>query len=240
MSTVQQRPAIRNLIWLGGKNTARDPVPVQITPKRFETKTRTSNLAMRVDRCFTMTGMPNVRNRREFTLPWADVREPELIEHLDVLAAAGQPFGLGIWKQETDVFDGDGENTTFFLQRRQLLAVVMPSTPYPDYPTRVIRCDKSYLDPTHAETELTVVDKTAATIDTGDPGAGEAWIETDGHQIGNLWVSKMRLGTAPPDAHDCLVAIYLPLYEVVIEAEQPRQYAIALVEQRSLRLVEFG
>lgn len=240
MSILQQHSAIRCRIWIGGMTSTRDPMPVQITPKRFETKTRTSNLATRVDRCFTMEGMPNVRNRREFALPWADLREEGLLEHLDILAAIGQPFGLGLWKQETDVFDGDGVATTFYLQRRLLIPGVVPQTSYPDFPTRVIVYDKPYIDPTKTATELTVVDKTAATIDTGTPGAGEAWVETDGRQFGNLWASKMRLGTAPPDEHDCLVAIYLPLYEVVIDAEQPRSYAQALVEPRSIRFIEFG
>lgn len=240
MTDIQQSSAIRTRIWLGGKYTTRDPLPVQISPKRFEVKTVTSNLGLRVDRPFVFAGFPNVRNRREFTLPWADLREPPMLEHLDVLANIGQPFGLGLWKQEYDIFDGDATNKTFFLQRRQLLPVVTPSPTFPDYPTRVIVYDRSYLDPAAVATEQTVVQKTNATIDTGNPPAGTAWVESDGRQIGNLWVSEIRLGTAPPAASDCVVAAYLPLYTVVVDQEAPRSYAQALVEPRSLRLVEFG
>lgn len=237
---VRQQGGIRNRMWIAGRFVERDPVPIQVTPKRFDAKVRTSNLGMRIDRPFTMAGMPNIRNRREFVLPWSDLREPGLLEHLDTLAAIGQPFGLGLWKQDYDVFDGDGANKTFYLQRRQLLPAVTPPTSFPDYPTRVTVYDRSYLEDGATPTSLTVVAKTSSDIDTGDPGAGEAWIEGDGHQVGNLWVSKMRLETAPPDAHDCVVVAYLPLYQVVIDTDQPRSYGIAGQEPRSIRMVEFG
>lgn len=236
---LQQHNGIRTRVYIGGKYTTRDPL-VQIGSKRFEAKQRTSNLAMRVDRAFTLAGMPNVRMRREFVLPWSDLREPGMLEHIDILTAVGQPFALGLWKHEYDVFDGDAENKTFYLQRRQLLEVTTPVILPGDYPTRVTRYDKSYLDPAAVATELAVVQKLAADIDTGDPAAGEAWVESDGHMIGNLWVSKLRVGTAPPDAHDCLVAAYLPLYAVLIDAEQTRSYPQSLMEPRTLKMIEFG
>src|SRR5690242_18654399 len=116
-----QHNAIRTKIWIGGRFSERDPLPVQVTKKRFEAKNPTSNLGLRVDRCFAMAGQPNVRNRCQFVLPWATLPEPALLEHVDILAGIGQPFGLALWKHEYDVFDGDGESTMFFLQRRQLL-----------------------------------------------------------------------------------------------------------------------
>lgn len=240
MTAIQQKNAIRQRIYLAGMICERSPQSVQLTQKRFQVSTRTSNLGLRVDRAFTMAGMPNVRNRRELTLPWPTITEPPLLEHIDRLVAAGQPFGVGIWKQEYDVFDGDGDATTFYLQRRQLLPVLTPDAMPADYPTRVTVYDKSFLDPTATPDELDVVDKTAATIDTGDPASGEAWIETDGHQVGNIWVSKVRLGDPAPLASDCLIAAYLPLYTMVVDQEQPRSYAQALQEPRSLKLVEFG
>lgn len=239
MTDLQQHRGMRQRVWLGKNFISRDPLPIQITAKRFQTLTRTANAGTRVDRLFT-PGLPNIRNRREFNLPWSTIAEPALLEHIDILTAIGQPFGLGLWKQEYDVFDGDGVSKTFYLQRRQLLPAVVPPTEFPDYPTRVVLYDLPYTDPASVATELTVVQKLSADIDTGGPAAGEAWVESDGSQIGNLWVSKMRLGTAPPLASDCLVAIYLPFYQVVIDQDAPRSYAQALQEPRTLKLVEFG
>lgn len=244
MTDIRQQAGIWTRVWLGGKFIGiHDPVPIQITPKRFETKTRTSNLAIRVDRVFT-PGMPNIRNRREFFLPWSDLREPGILQHVDILAAIGQPIELGLWKPETDVFDGNALTKTFYLQRRQILPAVTPPTTFPHYPTRIIRYDKSYLDPTATATELVLVNKTSAEINAGDPGSGSsgnlAWVEKEGDQFGNVWRTKVKLYTAPPDALDCLVAIYLPLYLVVVEAENQRSYAQSLVEPRGFRLTEFG
>lgn len=236
----EQRAAIRTRIWIGGKFTSRDPVPVQMTSRRFEVKTRTSNLGMRVDRCFTLADMPNVHVRGEFVLPWPDLRESDLLQHLDVLTSIGQPFGLGLWKPVYDVFDGDGVATTFLLQRRLLLPAVTPPTVEDDYPTRVLVFPSSYLDDPSAGVETAIVEKTSSTIDTGDPSPGEVWIETDGHLVGNLWTTTLRFGTAPPDASDCVVVQYLPLYTVVVDQDTPRSYDRALVEPRGLRLVEFG
>jgi len=246
MAETRQHNAIRSRIWLGGKFISRDPVPIQITPKRFEAKTRTSNLAMRVDRCFTMGGMPNVRNRRDFTLPWNDLREPAMLEHIDILSNIGQPFPLGLWKQEYDIFDGDGQNQTFYLQRRQLLYApggALPAVLFDDFPTRVVTYDKSYLDSTAVGTEYAadkILQVHQADIDTGDPYPDEVWMSIEGEQFGNLWVSKIRFGTAPADASDNVTIIYLPLYEVVLDNEQPRSYVQSLVEPRTLKLVEFG
>jgi hypothetical protein len=240
MTEFQQQAAIRTKIWLGKNFITRSPLPVQVTPKRFETKTRTQNLGTRIDRVFTTAGMPNIRNRREFVLPWETIIEPEILEHLDILTAIGQPFGFGLWKHETDVFDGDGVSTTFYLQRRQLLPSVVPQTEFPDYPTRIIVYDLPYTDPAAVATPVTVIQTPSVDMDTGGPSAGEAWVENEGSQIGNLWVTRVRLGTPPPAAFDCLVAIYLPFYEVVVDAEAPRSYAQALREPRTIRLWEFG
>jgi hypothetical protein len=242
MTELRQTAGITTRVWIGGKFASRDPVPLQISSKRFEKKTQTSNLASRIDRAFTMAGMPNIRNRREFVLPYANIHEPGLLEHLDILTAIGQPFGLGLWKQEYDVFDGNASSLTFYLQRRQLLPNVTPPTTLDNYPTRIIVYDKSYLDPTATPTELTVTQKTAAEMAAGSPGTGVAWIDKAGEQIGNLWIDKFTLHSdnTPPAVSDCLVAIYLPLYEVTIDQEAPRSYAQSLQEPRGLKLSEFG
>jgi hypothetical protein len=240
MPEIQQANAIRTRVWMGGDFFFRDAVPIQIAETRFEGMTRTANLGLRVDRNWTGPLFPNIRNRFDITLPWEDLREPGLLERIDILAQTGQPFGLGLWKQVYDVFDGDGETTDFVLQRQQLLERVTPPVEFEDYPTRVVVYDRPYAEPGASPTELTVVQKTNADIDTGDPGAGEVWVESDGHSEGSNRVARMRLGTAPPDALDCVVAIYLPFIWVVIKAQPPRSYAQALVEPRALQLAEFG
>jgi len=243
MADIQQQPGIRHRVWMGNKVLIRDPLPIQITPRRFETKTRTSNLGLRVDRAYTMEGFPNIRNRREFSLPWRDLREADLLEHLDVLAAVGQPFPLGLFKLETDVFDGDGENTTFYLQRRQLIYAPGGMIPNPrplDWETRIRVFDKSYLDSTAVELPVCVVQVPQADIDTGGPTGADVWVSVEGEQFGNVWASKVRFGTAPPDATDNIIAHYLPLYEVVIDQENSRSYGENLMEPRALKMVEFG
>jgi hypothetical protein len=240
MPDVLQQPAIRNRVWLGDRFLSRDPVPIQITPRRFEAKTRTSNLAMRVDRPYLGAGLPNLRNRHDITLPWSTVQESGMLEHLDVLISKGQPFDLGLWKHVYDVFDGDGTTTAFYLQRRQLRANVTPPFDPPDYPTRVTAYDAPYGTVGASATEYTVVAKTSSNIDTGTPGTNEAWIESDGRTAGNLRITKIRLTPAPPDVSDSLVVAYMPLYSVVVDEESPRSYALAMVEPRAFRLIEFG
>lgn len=217
---------------------------MQVTQKRFETKTRTSNLGMRIDRAYRGPGYPNVPNRKEFSLPWSDIRQPDLLEHLDILASVGQPFALGLWKQETDVFDGDGETKTFYLQRRQLIYAptgMIPTPQPPDYDTRIMVYDRSFLDSAAIKVEpLNVTQVAPGEIDDGDPYPDEVWIQSEGEQSGNLWRTKIRFGTAPAAATDNIVAIYMPLYTVVVDQEAPRSYAQSLVEPRQLKLVEFG
>jgi hypothetical protein len=242
MTDLRQQAGLRTHTWIGGRFTVRDGVPIQINTKRFETKTLTSNLGSRIDRVFTLAGMSNIRNRNEFFIPYSDLREQGLLEHLDILANVGQPFGLGLWKQHYDVFDGDGSALTFYLQRRQLLPNVTPPTTFADYPTRITVYNKSYLDPTATPTVLTVQQKTAAEMAAGSPASGQAWIDKAGEQIGNLWVDKFVLNSAqtPPDASDCLIAAYLPLYEVTLDQESARSYAQSMVEPRAFKFSEFG
>ncbi|MDQ5870843.1 MAG: hypothetical protein M3547_01370 [Acidobacteriota bacterium] len=233
MSEEQQQPGIRNRIYLGGRLFLRGPSPIELTPERYESHVRVSNLGLRIDRPQTTAGLPNIRNRHRYLLPWDTIEEASLLEHLDSLAAMGQPCDLGIWKHTTDMWDGDSVTTDFLLQRRQLLPSVTPPTAWPDYPTRVLVTDKPYDDPTATVTPQTVVPKTFATIDTGTPAAGEAWIESDGRRIGGLFVSKMRLGTAPPNVRNCLRAIYLPFYKVAIAEERARVYTAGMIEPRA-------
>lgn len=232
-----QTNAIKSKVWLGGRELARDPVPVQIVSKRFEVKTRVSNLSLRIDRAFVMEGMPNIPNRREFTLPWSDIREPAMLDHIDVLSAVSQPFGLGLWKQEYDVFSGDGTTQTFYMQRRQLLSFATPEPVLPEYSTQVTLYDRSYTDPDAVATDLEVLQQ--VDIDgAGTPGSGQVNVEQNGRQVGNLWVTKMIFGDVPADAFDNIIVRYVPRYEVVIDQEAPRAYPARLVESRNLKLVE--
>jgi len=238
MSIEQQQGAIRNRLYIGGRKFFVDPAPIELTPQRYESQVRVSNLGLRIDRPQTTSGLPNIRNRHGFLFPWETLLKEDLLEHLDLLAAKGQPFDLCLWKQVTDMWDGDGATMAFYLQRRQRPATVEATPEFPDYPTRVVVSDLPFGDPTASLTPLDVIPKTFATIDTGTPGADEAWIETDGRRIGGLFVSKMRLGTAPSDVRDCLWAIYLPLYKVVIAEERPRVYSAGMIEPRAYRLLE--
>jgi hypothetical protein len=241
MTDIQQGNAIRARIWLGGQFIARDPVPVQMTPKRYEAKTPLSNLSKRIDRAQGVPGLPNILTSYEFTLPWSDLREPAVLEHIDQLDAVGQPFGLGLWKQEYDFFDLDGTGTIAnrYLRRRQLLQYATPPAAPADFPTRAILYDSAYGTGAATPTELAVIPKASADIDTSGPGPGEAWVENEGRQVGGLWLTKVRVGaTSFPDAHDCLVFIYLPLYTVAIKDGSPRSYAQALREPRTLVLEE--
>jgi hypothetical protein len=143
------------------------------------------------------------------------------------------------------MWDGDGVTKTFLLQRRQLLpnveAAGLPATMEDDYPSVVLVYDVPFGTAGAADpTELTVVRKTTANINSGDPSAGEAWIEDEGHKIGNLWVSTMRLEAAAPDLHDILRVRYLPLYQMVIDKESQRRYDAGMIEPRGLSLREFG
>lgn len=240
MSYNYQEPAIRNPIWLGGRVFERGPSTLQMTAHRFEQATRVSNLGLRMDRPYIPAGaaMPNVRTRVEFNFQWPTLQEDALLDHLDSLIAKGQPFELAIWKHVYDVFDGDGTTTSFLLQRRLALPTVTPATVFADYPTVVKHIDAPYGTVGATETLYTVVYKTTAEM-TGSPASGEAWIETTGHRINNLWVSSMKVNPAPADGADTLVAAYLPLYEVVPDEGQ-RAYTQGVVEPRTVRLQEFG
>jgi hypothetical protein len=238
MTDTQQQPGIRTRIWLADRFLGRDPVPLEIRPKRFDAKTLTSNLSLRIDRPYLGEGLPNLRNRHEFRLPWKTVMEAEQIEHLDMLSSVGQPFDLGLWKHVYDFFDGDGTTTTFYLQRRQLLPNVTPLTEYPSYPTTATFYDAPYGTVGATATSKTVVQKTTADIAGGSPSSGEVWVEDTGHKIGGFWLSTVECAEAPADVHDALVIAYMPLYAVVIDEEGPRSYSEGMVEPRDYRLVE--
>jgi hypothetical protein len=185
--------------------------------------------------------MPNIRIRKEFNFGWPTIDQDSLLDHLDSLLAKGQPIDLAIWKQEYDIFDGDGTTTTFLIQRRLVLPTVTPPTEFPSYPTVVKRCSQiygTYEDPTGIETLYTVIYKTTAQM-TGTPASGEAWIEDTGHRINGLRVSTLKVNPAPANVSDALVVIYLPLYQAT-PAEAQRSYPHGLGEPRTVRLVEFG
>ncbi len=235
----EQEPGIRTSLWIGNRLVFRGPSPIGLAPERFEQRTRTSNLGLRVDRPYLGTGLPNIRSRHKLTFPWKTIGEPEVIAHLDILANTGQPFDIGIWKHVYDVFDGDGTTKIFYLQRRQILPTVTPPTEFPSYATQATFYSAPYGDPTATATSKTVVQKTTAEM-SGTPSSGEVWIEKTGHRTGGLWVSTVKCAEAPDDAFDALVISYMPLYSVVIEQEQPRSYSDGIVEPRGWNLTEVG
>jgi hypothetical protein len=243
--TTKEQGGIRNQIYLAGQNFSRGPVPITFTPKRFDSKIRTSNLGLRVDRPFVVAGYPNVPMTHEITMPWPTITEEALLEWIGVLLSMGQPFDVCIWKQVRDVFDGDGSTTAFYLQNRMAVAanlpVGSPLVSFPDYEPRVDIYSAAFGSvPVPTTTAKTVVHKTAATIDAGSPAAGEAWVEDDGHLLGNRWLTKVRLDAAPADAKDIMVATYIALFKMVIDQETARSYADSLREPRGMKLVQFG
>jgi hypothetical protein len=241
MTEKRQQNAIRNRFFIGGKAFERDPLPV-LSVKRSEAKNITSSLALHVDRLYIAPGLPNILQRHEFSLDWKDLRQPGLLEHLDRLASIGQPFDVAVWKQVYDVFDSDGSNKTFYLQRRQAVSHNLPGgvpqVAFADYATRVTVMSAPYGTVGATESDLTVVSKTTSNIDSGSPSSGEAWIDEDGQMLGGRFICKMRLNAAPSTGHDMLIATYLPLYKMVIDQENPRQYGEKLVEPRGYRFVE--
>jgi hypothetical protein len=234
----EQEPGIRTSFWIGNRHVFRGPAPLGIVPRRFDAKTRTSNLGLRVDRPYLGAGLPNIRSRHDLNMPWRTVQEPVVIEHLDILTNTGQPFDIAVWKHVYDVFDGDGTTKTFYLQRRQIPEDLYV-TAYLSYPTRAIFYDAPYSDPAAGATEKTVVQKTTAEM-SGTPSAGEVWIEETGHRAGGLWLSTVKCAEAPDDAFDSFVVAYMPLYSMVIEQEQPRQYSDGMIEPRGWQLQEIG
>lgn len=241
MTYGMQQPAIRNRVVLGGKAFLAPPSVIQMIPRRFEQLTRVSNLAMRIDRPYIPAGaaMPNVRTRHDFTFQWPTLQKEALLDHLDSLLAKGQPFEFVMWKQAYDIWDGDGATTTFLIQRRLAMPNVTPQTEWADYATVVKYLDKPYGDPTATETLYDPVLYKSTAAMSGTPAAGEAWIEGPGHRVNNLWVSTMKVNPAPPAVADSLVAIYLPLYELMAN-EQERSYSQGIVEPRTVKAEEFG
>lgn len=234
----EQEPGIRTSLWIGNRHVFRGPAPLGITPRRFEERTRTSNLGLRVDRPDLGAGLPNIRSRHDLGMPWRTVQEPEIIQHLDILTSTGQPFDICVWKHVYDVFDGDASTKTFYLQRRQIPDSLY-QTAIPSYPTRAIFYDKPYADSTATATEKTVLQKTTGEM-SGTPASGQVWIEKTGHRTGGLWLSTVKCAEAPADAYDAFVIAYMPLYSMVIEQEQPRSYSDGVVEPRGWQLQEVG
>lgn len=244
-----EKAGLQTRIWIQGLFCTRDPREIEVTPRRQEVQTQTASLGLRVDRAYVKPGWASILQKHDISMTWPGpgVREAAILQHLNTLASVGRPFHVGIWKPVFESFSGDASRVDFFLQRRLLTPYVAPPTPWPSYPTRVLVYDKPFSNaesPFAAEpgpttvTTLTTVDKTRANIGTGTPGAGEAWLETDGHVEGDRWLTRVRLGMAPPDEDDCLVVQYLPMYRVVISQEDPRSYREALSEPRGFKFME--
>lgn len=239
---------IRHKIYLAGRMLIRDPSPVQLAPARWESRTRLSNMGMRVDRGFIASGYPNILDKVSVMVPYSNVAESTLLEHLTTVASIGQPFDLCTFKQHKDVFDCDGTRTLFFLQRRVAAPVIEVIEPgfgaeYANagVTTRIEIFASPYgtagVTPT---TPYTVVYKTEAQIAAGTPASGEAWISSDGFSIGGTLskAASMELNPAPAAGTDCLIVTYVPLYRMTIESDAGRTFSEALTEARSLRLTE--
>lgn len=242
-----EQPGLRTRIWIQGYFSVRDPRQVDVTPRRMEVQIQTSSLGLRADRAYVKPGWANILERHDIAMVWPNIREPLLLQHLNSIKAMGQPFHVGIWKPVFEAYDGDGVRKDFYLQRRLLTPYVTAPTDWPEHATRVVVYDKPFSNaespfagepgPT-TQTTMTIVDKTRANIDTGSPTSGEAWLETDGHVEGDRWLTKVRLGDAPPEEHDCLLIQYLPMYRVVINVEDARSYREVLTEPRGFKFME--
>jgi hypothetical protein len=217
------------------------PPAHQITETVFEAATRTSNGTMRMDRLAGPDGFPNRMRRFSVNFSFKNVGNRSQTEFLSRLEAVGQPFDFAVFKQTHDVWDGDAETVDFYLNHRcGVPGLVTPQQPFSEYTLRVIRWSGPCALFGSTPTELTVVSKTNADIDTSTPGADEAWLNTDPLMVSGRLTSRIRLGTAPPDAFDCLEAIYVPYLSGVITQKSPRQYQEAGMEPRSYTIEEFG
>lgn len=245
MSSIQETSDLRNKVWAAGVSFGRSPMPILISPRRFENKTRTSNLGLRVDRCFIAAGYPNVLNKIDINLTYSDVREPGLIEHLSSLANVGQPVDVALFKQEQDFFDGDGIATTFYLQRRVIgpafFAANTQVQVYDDYALRVTLYSGQFgtvgVTPTEIGSDH-IIYKNSSTIDTGDPAVGYVWIEEGGHPVGDRLDTKVRFNTATVDAHDSLRITYLPLMRMLVDSDSGRTFQQNLQMGRSFKFTE--
>jgi hypothetical protein len=236
-----------NRIWVAGMSLQRDPSPVSLLPRRFESKVRTSNLGMQIDRCAIDEGYPNILNKIDLSMQWRNVgMNGEVEDFLASLSNAGQPFDVALFKRESDFFDGDGTTKDFTLQRRVVGPQFFTDNPdvqtLPYFQLRSTRFSAQFGTSGVTETTITdpskIVYKTAATIDTGGPASDEIWIEEDGHSKGNRLDTKIRLGTAPADGHDTLRITYIPLMRMFIASDSGRTFEAKLQMGRAFLFTE--
>lgn len=237
-----------NRLWVAGVSLQRDPVPVAILPRRFESKARTSNLGMQMDRCAIAEGYPNILNKIDVAVTYRNVgMEGDTENHLNSLANVGQPFDVALFKQESDFFDGDGAATDFTVQRRVVGPTFLAANPdvtvFEFFQLRATRFSAQF--GTSGVTETTITDpskikyKTAATIiSDGDPNSDEIWIEEEGHAYGNRLDTKIRMGTAPADGHDTLRISYIPLMKMFIASDSGRTFQQKLEMGRAFMFTE--
>lgn len=243
MSSVIEDSILKNRVWVAGVPLARDPVPVVIIPKRFESKQRLSNGAMQTDRLFVLVGMPNIFNRIEMNVAWKDVREQNTLEHLTSLANMGQAFDVALYKQEADFFDGDGVSTRFLIQRRVVGDAFFAANPlienWPDFALKATRYSAPFGLVGSTGTDFTTVTyKTTTSIEVSAPAAGEIWVEDGGHLYGNLLISTVRVGTAPAAGNDTFRIIYIPLMRMLIDSDSGRSFQEKLAMSRAFKFVE--
>jgi hypothetical protein len=241
---------IRHKVYMAGRLLERDPAPIQLAPKRWEGKVRLSNNASHIDRGYIEPFFPNILDKVDIMLPYSHVAETALLEHLSTVLAIGQPFDVCTFKQHKDVFDGDGSQKVFYLQRLPAMPMMEAFEPgigaayaIDGFSTRVELFSAAYGSSASAvtpSTTLTVTYKTETEIAGGTPGAGVAWVSSDGFSVeGSLMRgATIKLGTAPANAHDSLIVTYIPLYRMAVESDSGRTFNQALQEARNIKLSE--
>ncbi len=245
---LEQAPVFET--WVAGQPIR--PLPLTISPQRFEAKQRTSNLTMRVYRCFVAEGYPNVLTKINLSVQWKLVHPETTRDHLTAVANMGQPCEVALFKQETDFFDGDGTTQDFTLQRlvlgptwktAALAAIPGAFLDRPEYALRVTMYDVPFGTLGATETVITganVVYKTSSNIDTSDPSSGEVWIEEDGHDSDDLGtrVTKIRFGDVPAEGHDTVRVTYIPLMRMILDSDAGRSFETPNQMGRSFRFTE--
>ncbi|HVF61678.1 MAG TPA: hypothetical protein VNJ70_17870 [Thermoanaerobaculia bacterium] len=166
---------------------------------------------------------PAIAARHTFTLDYAHLGGAADAVR-DRLAFPG-PHSLCLWKHFFLGYYGDGARTDFLL--KPLWRVGYHSLVPPDgltadhFATQVL---------VGLETApLTLLDKTTANYNAGEPAAGEVWFEENG--------IRWKLGTAPSAGAQVVVRV-VPIFQVLTGGESERRHTDPLREPRRLVLEE--
>lgn len=235
----QQHSGIRARQRIGWLDFGRFAAPVTLSPKRFEAQDEASDATLIVQRPFQGEGFPNIRQKDSIGFKWSDIREPVSLESLGMMSKMMSPVNVCVWKHDYEIWNGDGSRTTFYFRRRD--AISSGLTPLPtstaDFPPRLLLLSQPLNQGLAITTEYSVANgnlvyQDTATINGGDPSAGQAWIEAGGHAYKDAFATTVKIGDVPPDATDILALAYIPLYYVVIAAVDARSFAAGNGEQQ--------